>query len=336
MKAAFKLKYTSDPPLPLEDAFIELGELYTEWDRVFEGEQSTFSMEERALLIKFGFLIEYISAYHQDATSLFPVVDAIEHPPHEYFSNMAQNMHSALYGNPGTKYQPGHVDIRIMPPSLAHILGLVSKCVAPVGSFSGVKSGPRHRLLFLFNAVLSNNEDPYKRNQLILQRFEQTTNLLLFRMDPTFWRWYAFTADQVHLAVLGSGHDGFVDSERQVFHTDMNDLRKPDPEQKKSRYSPYYWPDVFPLDEEMHLYPLAAIMSLLGTTHLLIVPGSWGCDYQQHNVATYDLQPGHLLVFHGNFVHAGREHQVESWRLHWYRPLRAYHFDGGNRLAVCS
>mmetsp|Transcript_46137 Transcript_46137/g.62752 ORF Transcript_46137/g.62752 Transcript_46137/m.62752 type:complete len:192 (+) Transcript_46137:2510-3085(+) len=165
----------------------------------------------------------------------------------------------------------------------------------------------------------------YKRNQNILENFQKAIDLMLLIADPEYWRLYAFAPDQVGVAVIGVGHQG-TNAEDQYIHTDMDHPRS------------FGHIVVFEKTRNTEIpkpYPVSMILSMLGKTYLTIQPKSWGCAHTTVS-EPLDLDPGQLMIFNGNFVHAGRAHRADSWRMHWYRPWRSVLFDMHNLyLGLC-
>jgi len=307
----------------LTEALHAVGSIYADWDGI-PHEQNRLSQEERLLLMRFGFLLQYISITFPVHTigNVSDYVDGDDPAEgiHSYFEHMVNmDMTVPLYGSNGTRGE-GYVDIIIMPSTLAHIVGLLSMTAAPESQFNHISGGGKHRLFFKLNAVMNESaKGAYKTIQRILQQVERTVNLLLLRTNYHFWKAYSLSPDQVNLAVLGSGFDDAVAADQQYAHTDMNDP------QQNSQFPPAH---PAPVPGQLIIFPVACIMALYGATYLSVAPGSWGCD-ASYTMEPYDVQSGHLFIFHGNLVHSGRSHRVQSWRFHWYRPLLGVLFDAG-------
>lgn len=296
-------------------------DLLEAWEKndALRDDQDHLEANQRVILIRLGFAIGSLASYSVSAAyrtytllghriALHSChVDTMRQRP---WRNLVQNDLEA--DGRGL----GYTIIQILPSSLAVILGHISQRCGRPELWKEISGGGGSGRVFLKFNYARKVRARAKTAQSILENFQKGIDLMLLVADPDYWKLYAFAEDQVGVAIIGTGFTS-NSAEDQIIHTDMGHLRA------------FGYTSVFATRWHRGIHdplPVSLILCLVGKTHLTIQPKSWGCSYPTTSEAL-DLTPGQLIIFNGNFCHAGRAHSVTSWRMHWYRPLQSVLFD---------
>lgn len=311
LKRHIASKYLRRVNLP--EAYENFANLLQQWDRIVD-DISLLKESAISLLIDIGHAVDCLARFSPEVTY---DVESLESwakniKTHSYFKHIdAINWLDTLNGT-GGNVGIGYIDLQIIPTTLAEIFGWIAQDVGDWNSsFDTIRFGGGRRF-YQFMIELSTETGKCLNNQKIIQNLERCINLVLLLSNYGVWSKYAFAADQIRVASIGSEN-----ADDQMVHCDINEI----------------FPAQYSSDCSCECYPLACILSLQGETCLTIEPFSWGCMNRGESTE-FNLAPGHILVFRGNFIHGGRKHNHVSWRVHWYRPLACQMFDG-KKLEFC-
>ena len=302
----------------LGEAYRHFGDLLTSWETLFtEDDIGQLTPAVQALLIRLGYALEDLERHSPAITFTQPSTYDDYPPGHTYFKHLEVLDYLCLSGH-GDEVGCGYLDVKVLPTTLARVFGAVAFDVCPEEQYRSIRGGGRNRLFFKFPLHGEKQTGKYPRNRRVIQQLERCLSLVFLISNPGVWEGYSFEGDKVAIATLigGLGKRGSVDT--QVSHLDL----------------PLGFPETYSSACSGLMYALACILSLYGCTHLLMEPFSWGCENEGDSIE-YNVEPGHLLIFRGNFVHAGRAHSGLSIRVHWYRPLSWQYFDPKN-IDLCS
>ena len=275
---------------------------------------------------------ELTRAQRSSLLSIFHILDLIPSAERvslagyeSYFSPLAVEKWDELSFQRGSvgSVGPGYTILRFLPSPIASLFGFFAATVAPPQHYGSLNGGGEDRKHIKLKDVLRSSEMKYNASRRAILALQTALVTVLFAYNPDMWSAYSWDdLSQTAVSVLGSGYRIPKKNRRdvrailpinasdQLNHTDMNNTRK-------KMHSNNQFTDT---PREGTHYPLCAILSLFGETCLTIAPFSWGCQ-RGYDTRPLDLEPGQVMIFHGNFVHAGRGHSHVSWRLHWYLPL---------------
>ena len=230
---------------------------------------------------------------------------------------------------------PGYIILNYLPPPIAAYFGFFAATVAPHEKYENLNNGGIDRKHIKLKTLGSSTKPKYTVSRRAIFELQATLVTLQYLHDPCMWSLFSWNSrDQTAVSVLGSGHRKKkkshtchrarlpIAASNQSCHTDMNNRKMHGNNQFTET------------PEKGKRYPLCTILCLFGETCLTIAPGSWGC-HCEYETEHLDLKPGQVMIFHGNFVHAGRRHSHVSWRLHWYLPLKVDIIDT-NKTKLCD